>query len=514
MITLKKWTGRAAVLATTSVIGVLALSGIAVADNIQDTIADTGTEVTLVAGSGVSGTASIRVVANNAAGDPDPGCNIDAGENPLTLDVITPAGVTANPDPLSITSCGTGFPVTFTASSTAVSGPVTVTVLSGPAGGGTYVNQVSIPITVTQPAPTNAKPSVEVTGVTDPTYEIGSEPTVGCAVTDVEDTNPTATPMIDRSALSHGLGVVTVTCDYTDEGHLAADTATATYTIVDTTDPTITHTLSSASAENAAGWYNKDVTVQFACHDTDGSGIQSCTDDTTLGEGANQSVTGTATDWAGNTATDTVSGINIDETAPTVSLVGGPSDGGTYYFGDTPAPPTCEASDVPDTSGLAGACHVAEVVTGNLHGGGEVHTFTASATDNAGNEATTDSVSYTLLPWTTKGFYQPVDMSGVWNTVKGGSTVPLKFEIFAGSTEKTDTSAVKSFTQRTVTCPNSSATVDEIELTTTGGTSLRYDATGGQFVQNWATPKRPGTCYVTTMTAQDGSTISANFLLK
>ena len=54
------------------------------------------------------------------------------------------------------------------------------------------------------------------------------------------------------------------------------------------------------------------------CADT-GSGIQSCladretSDFKTLGEGANQSVTSTATDWAGNTATDTASGINIDK---------------------------------------------------------------------------------------------------------------------------------------------------------------------------------------------------------
>ena len=39
-------------------------------------------------------------------------------------------------------------------------------------------------------------------------------------------------------------------------------------------------------------------------------------DPTTLGEGENQSVTGTATDAAGNTGSDTVAGINIDKTAP------------------------------------------------------------------------------------------------------------------------------------------------------------------------------------------------------
>jgi hypothetical protein len=122
-------------------------------------------------------------------------------------------------------------------------------------------------------------------------------------------------------------------------------------------------------------------------------------------------------------------------------------------------------------------------------------------------------MSYTVQAWSLKGFYAPVDMSGVWNTVKGGSTVPLKFEAFAGD-ELTSTSAIKSFTQKLVTCPGGNAITDAVEFVTTGGTSLRYDSTAGQFIQNWATPKQPGACYVVTMTTQDGSFISANFKLK
>ncbi len=38
-------------------------------------------------------------------------------------------------------------------------------------------------------------------------------------------------------------------------------------------------------------------------------------------EGTNKSVTGTATDKAGNSASATVSGINIDEKAPTITGV-------------------------------------------------------------------------------------------------------------------------------------------------------------------------------------------------
>ena len=140
------------------------------------------------------------------------------------------------------------------------------------------------------------------------------------------------------------------------------------------------------------------------------------------------------------------------------------------------------------------------------------HTVTASASDKAGNSASA-SATYDVLAWTLNGFYQPVDMNGVFNVVKGGSTVPLKFEVFAGTTELTSTTVVKSFVQSKVACDGTAAT-DEIEFTTTGGTSLRYDTTAGQFIQNWQTPKAAGTCYRVTMTTQDNSSLVAFFKLK
>ena len=119
--------------------------------------------------------------------------------------------------------------------------------------------------------------------------------------------------------------------------------------------------------------------------------------------------------------------------------------------------------------------------------------------------------------WTLKGFYQPVDMSVaaiVWNTIKGGSAVPLKFNIFAGATEQTNTSSIKGFAVNPVSCTVGFEDPVDLAFTTTGGTTLRYDATAGQFVQNWQTPKQAGQCLKVTMMAQDGSTISAFFKTK
>ena len=272
---------------------------------------------------------------------------------------------------------------------------------------------------------------------------------------------------------------------------------------IDKTAPTASASVSTGP--NANGWNNSDVTVSFI--GTDGlSGIDFCSDAVTLSdEGTGQSASGTCTDKAGNvSALATVSGINIDKTTPAVSLVGGPADGGSYYFGFVPDAPTCSASDA--LSGLDGSCSVSGY--GTAVG---FHTVSASATDNAGNEGS-DSATYEVLAWTLNGFYQPVDMNGVFNVVKGGSTVPLKFEVFAG-TELTATSVVQSFVQTKIAC-DGSLPVDEIEVTTTGGTSLRYDTTAGQFVQNWQTPKLPGQCYQVTMTTQDSSSLKAFFKLK
>ena len=199
--------------------------------------------------------------------------------------------------------------------------------------------------------------------------------------------------------------------------------------------------------------------------------------------------------------------INVDLTAPAnVAFTGGPTNGQTYVFGSVPAAPTgCTASDNLDTS-------VDCTVTGYGSAVG-THTLTATATDDAGNP-TVKTLSYTVSAWTVKGFYQPVDMNGVYNTVKGGSTVPLKFELFAGTTELTDTANVKSLSASKVTC-DSGATVDEIEMLASGSTSLRYDSTGGQFIYNWKTPTGAGTCYKVTVSATDGvSLITAYFKLK
>ena len=277
-------------------------------------------------------------------------------------------------------------------------------------------------------------------------------------------------------------------------------------TPVDSTDPVITYVGRSPSG---SGWKNTDVEVEWSCADASSGVVAATVKQTVSSEGASQSATGTCTDNAGNTATDIQSDIDIDKTNPVITWNGGPVDGGSYSFGSVPGVPTCSAGDA--LSGPNGC-----TVSGYLGTVGS-HTMTATAYDLAGNvtaQTRTFTVQEQTLAESLKGFYQPVDMSGVFNSVKGGSTVPLKFEVFVGSTELTDVATVQSFTQKVIAC-NAGAPEDAIEeIANTAGTVLRYDSVGGQFIQNWKTPRTANVCYQVKMTTQDGSSLYANFRLK
>ncbi|TNM48303.1 hypothetical protein FHP29_02010 [Nocardioides albidus] len=121
--------------------------------------------------------------------------------------------------------------------------------------------------------------------------------------------------------------------------------------------------------------------------------------------------------------------------------------------------------------------------------------------------------------WSLQGFSAPADMTPVgaarvWNTVKAGSTVPLKFEVFEGSVEQTSLSvittpagsAVPSVVVVRESC--STGAEDAVEtVSNAGATALRYDTTGGQFIQNWKTPAGAGVCYKVSVTTLDGASL-------
>jgi hypothetical protein len=496
--------GRYGLVGATSIAAALFVVG-AAADDITNNVPGTVKVMALNEG-GPTGSTELTVVPQN--GDGKNGCNL-TGSTTLVVSVASSNTSVATVSPTSLTfgSCGDVKTVTVTPHS-AGSANVTLSQVSNDTGGSFNLTPAAFRVDVAPPP--NTAPDVTVTGVEHgASYAKGSVPAAGCSVVDAEDGNSTFAASLSAITGTHasdGLGNQTATCTYTDAGGLT-ETVTATYSIYDPSAPTIGHTLVPASPDGDNGWYRSDVSLTWNVGEPESpNSLQKtgCVDQNITSDQTETTYSCSATSAGGSSGPVSVS-IKRDATPPTVALVGGPANGASYYFGSVPAAPTCTASD--SLSDLAAACSV----SGYSSAVGP-HTVTASATDNAGNSASASS-SYTVLAWTLSGFYSPVDMNSVVNTVKGGSTVPLKFEVFAGATELTATSVVHSFVQTRITC-DTSATLDEIEVTTTGGTSLRYDATAGQFIQNWQTAKQAGACYRVTMTTQDGSSLVALFKLR
>lgn len=200
---------------------------------------------------------------------------------------------------------------------------------------------------------------------------------------------------------------------------------------------------------------------------------------------------------------------------PVITWQSAITDGASYVFGKVPAAPTCTATD----DLVAVPC----VVTGyDVTVGTHVLTATAVSTDTA--TTTVEARTYTVTAWRLKGFYKPVKMNAL-NKVKAGSTVPLKFKVYQGTTKRKSTSVVSTFTAQKVDCSTLAPLGAAIPVAKDKkGFRLKYK--DGAYHQNWKTPKLPKpvkvkgkkvvlpTCYQVVLTTDDGSTLTANFRLK
>lgn len=361
---------------------------------------------------------------------------------------------------------------------------------------GDYNGQYSIGLMT----PANQKPSL--VGLVNKTLEAasgaGAVATYSITATDPEDgTLPAScTP---ASGATFSIGATPISCSATDSN---GSTVTGGFTVivVDTTRPVVNvPTNIAAEATSAAG---RIVTFITSATDTvSGSLTPTCTppSGSPFGLGI-MPVTCTATDAAGNTGSAAFSVKVQDTTAPALTcpanITGIP--GKTVNLG----PPT--VSDAVDTTPTVGNNAPATFPPGQT-------TVTWTATDDAGNRATCSQT--VTLRYTYQGFFQPVDNIPVVNTVKGGSTVPIKWRLVdANGANVTNTAVVTSTTFVPMTCGGSE---DAIEQTVaTGGTSLRWDASEMQFIYNWKTPATPGKCVRLTIGFNDGTTQSANFKLK
>ncbi|MES1249013.1 MAG: hypothetical protein ABUS54_15210 [Actinomycetota bacterium] len=143
----------------------------------------------------------------------------------------------------------------------------------------------------------------------------------------------------------------------------------------DTTPPTITFV-----GPLPTGWQDTPVTLTWTCADAGSGPTSPSVQQVISSEGTNEQATGTCTDGAGNTASDTEGGVDIDLTPPSVTATPSrqPDHGGWYT---SPFSVTWSGSDA--LSGLAG-CAAPTTVTADAANG----SVSGDCTDIAGNIGT------------------------------------------------------------------------------------------------------------------------------
>jgi hypothetical protein len=278
-------------------------------------------------------------------------------------------------------------PIILSAEGTAVSETVTVTDI---AGNSATFSTPEFKIDKTAPviaASQSPAPNAEGWNNTDVTVHF----TATDAYSDIASVSP------DITITTEGTGQ-SVTGSATDQaGNIA--TLTVNNINIDKTPPTITG--SRTTEAGPSGWNNSDVTVQFTGSDSL-SGLLSTTPDVTVStEGAGQSATGTATDRAGNTATLTVNDINIDKSAPVITI-NSPVNMDYSTSGSL-------TLDFSATDALSGLDNVSGTLDGNPVTSGQTidlanmagsHTLTVTAGDVTGNEDSSSVTFQTIVATT------------------------------------------------------------------------------------------------------------------
>lgn len=271
----------------------------------------------------------------------------------------------------------------------------------------------------------------------------------------------TNTSTSDNTPTSNTTPSIQSSVDVTSEGKNQTTTGTGTDVVgnqatsqylvnIDETAPDLSGATTPTSPNGNNGWYTSPVTVHWTYSDAL-SGIPdgNAPSDTTLSsDGGNQSVSGTATDAADNSTTKTVDGINIDQTAPTITgAAATPPNGNGWYKGDVTIQWTC-VDNAPanaantTTSGVA-TCPADSTITGEGTNLGD----SESGTDKAGNtgtgkisgikiDRTAPATTASYAAANSNGWYNaPVTVT--LNATDGGSGVDTTYYTVDGGAQQT-----------------------------------------------------------------------------
>jgi uncharacterized repeat protein (TIGR03803 family) len=138
---------------------------------------------------------------------------------------------------------------------------------------------------------------------------------------------------------------------------------------------------------------------------------------------------------------------------------------------------------------------------------------TVTATYNGKTATAALQVTAVTSAFTFDGFFDPIEMStpegDVWNTVKAGQTVPVKWRLTRGGAPVSDPASFDGVTTYPVACPGAGSIEDAIEQTANGNSGLQYIGSGyWQF--NWGTSKAwRSSCGTLVVRFSDGTTSPA-----
>lgn len=259
---------------------------------------------------------------------------------------------------------------------------------------------------------------------------------------------------------------------------------------------------------NSNNWSNNDVAVKFIASD-DLSGIDTFTPDTIIStEGASQSVTGTAFDKAGNDASATVSGINIDKTPPNIRI-NTPADGSEYILNQIV---NADWSAEDHLSGVAWA-------SGTVPNGSPIDTtvgtktFTVNASDNVGHTAN-KTVNY-YVRYVYGGILEPINENGtsIFNSNKN-SIVPVKFQLQDSSGNFAPGAVAQINWSKINNTITGNINEDVVTGNATQGNLFAYNSTSNEYFFNIGTLDLVSGTWLISIKLDDGTSKYVNISVK